>query len=56
MNSECIHRPIPNCDWEKVFYDIDVNEKILLFNETDLNIIRSFIPHETVIFVDRDPP
>ena len=28
----------------------------MLFNETVLNIIRNFIPHETVTFDDRDPP
>ena len=28
----------------------------MLFNETVLNIIRNFIPHEAVTFDDRDPP
>ena len=28
----------------------------MLFNETILDIIRNFIPHETVTFDDRDPP
>ena len=32
------------------------NKKVLLFNETVLNIIRNFIPHEAVTFDDRDPP
>ena len=55
-NSECIQRAIANYDWEKAFYNIDVNKKVLLFNETVLNIIRNFIPHEAVTFDDRDPP
>ena len=29
---------------------------MLLFNETILNIIRNFIPHEIVACDDRDPP
>ena len=28
----------------------------MVSNETVLNIIRSFITHETVIFDDREPP
>ena len=27
-----------------------------IFNETILNILRNFIPHETVLCDDRDPP
>ena len=55
-NSECIQRAIANYDCEKAFYNIDVNKKVLLFNETVLNIIRNFIPHEAVTFDDSDPP
>ena len=55
-NSECTQCAIANDDWEKAFSNIDVNKKVLLLNETVLNIIRNFIPHETVIFDNRDPP
>ena len=27
-----------------------------IFNETILNILRNLIPHETLLFDDRDPP
>ena len=47
---------IANYGWKKCFYNIDVNKKVLLFNETVLNIIRNFIPHEAVTFDNRDPP
>ena len=40
---------------KKAFYNIDVNKKELLFNETILNIVSNFIPHETVTFGDREP-
>ena len=45
VNSNCIQRAVTNFNWEKV----------ILFNETVLNIIRNFIPHKTVTFYDKDP-
>ena len=39
VNSECIHCTIANYDWEKPFFNIDVNKKVLLFHETVLKII-----------------
>ena len=55
-NSDCIQREIKNFDWEKAFLNVDVNKKVLLFNESILHIIRNFIPHEIVTCDDRDPP
>ena len=55
-NSECIQRAIANYDWEKAFYNIDVNKKVLLFNETVPNVICNFIPYEVVTFDKRGPP
>ena len=55
-NYECIQRAIANYDWEKAFYSTDVNKKVLLFNETVLNIICNFIHRKTAIFDDRDTP
>ena len=55
-NSDCIQRAIKNFDWEKAFLNVDVNKKVLLFNETILNIIRNFIPHEIVTSEDRVLP
>ena len=37
------------------FINIDVNEKVNLFNKTIINIIRNYIPHETITCDDRDP-
>ena len=36
------------------FINIDVNEKVNLFNKTIKNIIRNYIPHETITCDDRD--
>ena len=38
------------------FTNIDVNEKVNLLNKTIKNIIRNYIPHETITCDDRDPP
>ena len=53
-NSDCIQRETESFDWEKAFFNVDVNKNVLLFIETILNIIRSFIPHEIVTCDDRD--
>ena len=52
-NSDCIQSAIKNFDWEKTFLNVDVNKKVLLFNETIQNIIRNFIPDEIVTCDDR---
>ena len=55
-NSDCIESARANFDWEKVFHNADTNKQIMLFSETVLNIIQSFVPDETVTFDERDPP
>ena len=56
MNSECVQLcAIANYNWEKAFHNIDVNKKVLLLDENVLNIIHNFIPHQTVIFDNRNP-
>ena len=37
------------------FTNIDVNEKVNLFNKTIKNVIRNYIPHETITCDDRNP-
>ena len=53
---DCIQRATKNFGWEKAFPNVDVNKKVLLFNETILNIICNFIPQEIVTCDDRDQP
>ena len=40
--------------WERDFLNLNVDEKVCIFDKIILNI--NFIPHETLIFDDRDPP
>ena len=55
-NTDLIRRAISNFNWEKAFYNINVNKKVSIFNETILNILSNYIPHETLVCDDKDPP
>ena len=55
-NIENIRKAINEFPWERHFANSDVNEKVYLFNKTIKNIVCHHIPHETIIFNDRDPP
>ena len=33
-----------------------INEKFDIFNRTILNVLSNFIPHETIVCNDKDPP
>ena len=55
-NVELIRRTIDNFDWNRVLDNVNPNRQISIFNDTILNIISNFIPHETIICDDRDPP
>ena len=55
-NAELIRRPVDQFNWQKAYLNKNVNEKVSIFNETILNILRNFILHETVLCDDRDPP
>ena len=55
-NTELIRRAIDQFDWVRALSNVNVDEKVYFFTKTLLNIIQNFIPHETVICDDRDPP
>ena len=42
--------------WERCFANTSVNNKVHMFNKTIKNIMSNYIPHETIICDDRDPP
>ena len=42
--------------WEKRFSKTDANQKAYLFNKAIKNILSNFIPHDTIIWDDHDPP
>ena len=55
-NIENIRKAIDQFSWAMDFTNIDVNEKVNLFNKTIKNIIRNYIPYETIACDDKDPP
>ena len=56
VDIELIRRVIDGFNWKKAFSNKNVNEKVDTFNQTILNILSNFIPHETITCDDRDPP
>ena len=56
-NIENIRKTIDQFPWAMRFTNIDVNEKVNLFNKTIKNIVRTKLDsHETTTCDDRDPP
>ena len=47
---------IEKIDWQRVFLKTSVNEKVVIFNNTILNILSNFVSHETIVCDDKDPP
>ena len=43
-------------NWERDFFNLDINEIVSICNTIIKNIMVNFIPHETIICDDRDPP
>ena len=55
-NTELINRTVTNFNWENALERKFVDAQVSAFNEVFLNIMRNYIPHETIICDDRDPP
>ena len=51
-----IRRAMNDFNWERAFFNLNINEMVSVFNKTIKNIMANFIPHETIICDDRDPP
>ena len=51
-----IRRAMNEFNWERAFFNLDINEMVSVCNTTIKNIMANFIPHETIICDDRDPP
>ena len=42
--------------WDKALYFNDVDKTVAIFSDILMNIIQNFIPNETIICDDRNPP
>ena len=56
LNTGFIRRAIKEFTWERALLNTSVDGKVDIFNRTILNILSNFIPHETIVFDDKDPP
>ena len=55
-NVEHIKKAISNFNWHNAFKDLSVDEKVVLLNETLLNIFRNYIPNKKIKCDYRKPP
>ena len=55
-STRLIRRAIKEFNWERAFSNASVNEKVDIFNRTVLNILSDFIPHEIIVYNDKDRP
>ena len=55
-NTELIRRAVKEFNWQRVFLNTNVNEKVDIFNSTILNILRNFITHGFAVSDDKNPP
>ena len=55
-NTDFLQRAINYYPWKSYLAEKNVNEKVYTFAKTIKNIFPNFIPHETILCDDRDPP
>ena len=55
-NTQLIRRAINEFNWQRAFLNTNVNEKVDIFNSTILNILSNLIPHEFLVYDDKEPP
>ena len=55
-DTDLIKRAVNQFDWANAFSKLNINEQVSLFNNTIINIMNNFVPHETITCDDRDPP
>ena len=55
-NDDLIRRSINEFDWDRSFANKHVDQTVLIFSKTVLNVLSNFIPHEVIVCDDKDPP
>ena len=55
VQTDLVNRATDQFDWVNLFLDKNINEKVILFNRTILNIFHNFIPNKMITCADRDP-
>ena len=54
--TDLIIRAIDQFDWVNLFLDKNINEQVILFHRTILNIFHNFILNKIILCDARDPP
>ena len=55
-NTDQIRKATEQFSWDRSFKNIVFNEMVSLYNRNTKHIISNYIPHETIICDDREPP
>ena len=55
INSDHIKRTMHLFAWESALSNLETNEQLSVFNSTNTNIAKNFLPNETIICDHRDP-
>ena len=53
---DLIRRALSDFNWERAFSNTNVNEKGCILNKSVLIVLSNFVPHETILCDDKDPP
>ena len=54
-NTELIREAITDFNSDRAFLNTNVDGKVSIFSNVTMNILRDFIPHETIVCDDKDP-
>ena len=55
-NADLIRRATDLFDWDKTLRINALDKQVAIFSDTLMNIMQNFVPNETIICDDRDPP
>ena len=55
-NADLICRAIDLFDWDKTLRINALDKQVAIFSDTLMNIMQNFVPNETIICDDRNPP
>ena len=56
MPNQLIGILVANPVMKEMKSNTSIKEKVEIFNRTILNVLSNFIPHETIVCNDKDPP
>ena len=54
-NTTQIKNALASFNWEQALSNSSINKKISVLNETIINVMSNYIPHETLVFDAQNP-